>query len=142
MLRIEDPLLTLILRFVLADDHLEKQDEEFIQRQIQTMQDYVKQFPKAEHESITFKWIEQHAAAYRRNWEKKVVCMRSSEIQCADCPLIIGDGATHCQVHNQWLELLNAYSNDNIDTRDYVVHTLSLLEEHKDQLRIAHNRTA
>jgi len=137
MFRIDDPLLSLILRFVLSNDELKKPDEEFIQRQIRTLMDYVAQFPEEDQEKNAFVWIEQHAEKYRRNWERQTVSAYVSTAQWVDCPMIAkGDANNYCMIHQEWLQLLEAYRHNLTSTRSYVKNALALLQEHKDQLKV------
>ena len=59
MLRVDDPLLSLILRFVISGDELKETDDAFIQRQIETLQAHVAQFPEADKEEKALEWIER-----------------------------------------------------------------------------------
>ena len=137
MLRVDDPLLSLILRFVISGDELKETDDAFIQRQIETLQAHVAQFPEADKEEKALEWIEQHAKTYRRNWEKKLAQVVASKTQCADCPMVLEGGASQCVIHQQWLKLLAAYCNDSISTKSYIKHSLALLQQHKEQLKLA-----
>lgn len=132
----EDPLLALIVRFVVSEDRNERADEEFVQRQLATLQAYVDRYPAEEKQPRAMQWIEQHAANYRREWQKKVLPRRAAENRCNDCPLNSGDRAAHCTIHGKWLKLLQTYLNDEIDSGEYVQNSLELLREHKDELRI------
>lgn len=68
----EDPLLALIVRFVVSEDRKEHTtDEEFVQRQLATLQAYVDRYPAEEKQPRAMQWIEQHAESYRREWQKK-----------------------------------------------------------------------
>jgi len=141
VLRIDDPLLSLILRFVLSNDELAKPDEKFIQRQIQTLKEYVAQFPEADQEKNALEWIEKYAENYRRNWEKKTVPAYVSQKQCEDCPMVIEGNAAHCAIHHEWLQLLEDYCQHEISTRSYVLNALALLQEHKNQLKLNVEKT-
>ena len=136
MLKIDDPLLTLILRFVVDDQDLNEVSDEFIQSQIHALEKYIHQFPPPEQEACALRWVEQHAATYRRNWEKKVVSIKASGLQCADCPLMAQGNASYCVIHKKWLALLEGYMHDTIDSNEYVKKTLKLLTQHKSQLKI------
>jgi len=136
MINIEDPLLALIIRFVVEDDQLDCVSNEFIQRQIKTLEDYLTKFPIDEHERHTMHWVQQHAAEYRKQWEKKVVTHRVSKWQCKDCPLLHEADANHCIIHQHWLSLLQEFSRDDISTAKYVESALKLLTEHKEHLSL------
>jgi len=141
LLRIDDPLLSLILRFVLSDDELAKPDEKFIQRQIRALKNYVAQFPEADQEKNALAWIEKHAENYRRNWEKKTVPAYVSHKQCPDCPMLDTGDASHCVIHQEWLQLLENYCQNEISTRSYIVNALALLQEHKNELKLNVEKT-
>jgi len=136
MLQIDDPLLSLILRFVLSNDQLKNPSEEFIRQQIRALKNYVTQFPEADQEKYAFVWVEQHAEEYRRNWEKNSVFAYVSKSQCVDCPMVAKGDASHCMIHQEWLRLLEAYRDDAITTKSYIEKALALLQENKDQLRV------
>jgi hypothetical protein len=136
VLQIDDPLLSLILRFVLSNDELEQPGEGFIQGQICALKDYIAQFPDADQEETAFAWIEQHAEAYRRNWERRTVSTHASKEQCADCPMVVEGGPDQCLVHGEWLQLLEAYCRDSITTRSYIESAMALLRKHKDKLKL------
>lgn len=136
MIPIEDPMLALLLRFVVNEEKLQHETEEFIQRQIRTLQEYLQQYPADEQDKRTLDWIEHHAAEYRKNWEMRLISKEASRFQCADCPLVKNEDSSHCAIHNQWLELLKKYGKDMINSTDYIKEALELLTQHKENLRI------
>jgi len=137
VLRIDDPLLSLILRFVLSNDEIKQPDEGFIQGQICALKDYIAQFPDADEEETAFAWIEQHAEAYRRSWEKRAVSAHASKEQCEDCPMVVEGGPNQCLIHEDWLQLLEAYCHDSITTKSYIESSMALLRKHKDNLKLS-----
>lgn len=135
MIIAEDPLLALIVRFVMSEDRNERTDEEFVQRQLATLKAYTDRFPVEEKQPRAMQWIEQHAANYRREWQRKVLPRRAAENRCNDCPLDSGDRERHCSIHGEWLKLLQTYLKEEIDSGEYVRDALELLRVHKDELR-------
>ena len=133
MFSVDDPFLTMILRFVVDTDDDASTDQEFLQRQLRALRRYLAPFPKEEHGTRALDWIGQHAARYRRDWALHAVASRTVYLRCADCPLE-GFGSTElCQIHEQWLYLLHRYLADEVSTRSYVENALALLREYKDQ---------
>ncbi len=129
--------MALIVRFVVSEDRKEHTtDEEFVQRQLATLQAYVDRYPAEEKQPRAMQWIEQHAESYRREWQKKVLPHQAAERRCNDCPLGSGDSVHHCAIHMKWLKLLQTYLKDEIDSVEYVQNALDMLREHKDELRI------
>jgi predicted metal-dependent hydrolase len=132
----EDPLLALIVRFVMSEDRSQRADAEFVQRQLATLKEYVGKYPADEKQPRAMQWIEQHAANYRREWQKKVLPRQAAERRCNDCPLDSVDGERHCTIHSQWLRLLQAYLNEQLNSQEYVRDALDLLQQHKVELRV------
>jgi hypothetical protein len=135
MLIVDDPLLALILRFVVDTDEAGPTNEEFLRRQILTLRQYVAQFPEQEQGEKAMQWIERHAEGYRRSWQNRTVSQRTVHLRCADCPLTERGAAEHCEIHEQWLYLLRRYIAGQIRTRPYVEESLRLLREHKARLK-------
>ncbi|MEH6472968.1 MAG: hypothetical protein V7752_17145 [Halopseudomonas sp.] len=133
---VDDPLLALIVRFVVNNDEIEANDEEFCQCQIRTLNAYVSGFPVAQQEVKALEWIEQHAEVYRRQWQKRVVQHRAPDRQCHDCPLNLDGQTEHCSVHGEWLSLLSLYSKEKLTSTEYVRNTLQLLQNHKQELKV------
>jgi len=136
MFTIDDPLLALTLRFVVNTEAPEATDEEFLERQLKAMRQFLAQFPPEEHGERAMDWIAQHADRYRRDWERNTLTSRSVYLRCADCPLADLGASTQCEIHEQWLYLLHRYLNSQVDSREYVESSLALLREYKDQLRL------
>lgn len=142
MLIVDDPLLALIVRFVVGQDRLDMSDEEFIQRQLQTLQRYVERFPAHEHAARAMEWVAENAEGYRRSWQKNLVSRCAPNQRCPDCPLASSSGQGHCEVHARWLQLLGAYVEGQIGSEAYVQDTLELLRQHKAELRVTGQRQA
>ena len=136
MLVVDDEFMALILRFVVNTDDMDSPDDEFLERQIKTMRKYLARFPDAEHSARAIEWIGQHAARYRRDWERNTVASRTTYLRCADCPLAFLDAAEQCEIHEQWTYLLHRYIAGEATTPDYIETTLALLSEYKDQQRL------
>ena len=139
MFIVDDPLLALIVRFVTDSDELDISDEEFVKRQIQALQQYVDRFPKSEKNARAIEWIGKHAERYRREWQRKVVSQDYLTQRCNDCPLRDSGEPVPCEIHAEWLSLLDRYTGEEMASEDYVKKTLQLLQEHKNQLK--HHRT-
>ena len=135
MLIVDDPLLALILRFVVDTDQTGADSEEFLKRQIQTLKQYVAQFPEREQGQRAMEWIEQRAKRYREDWQKRTVSQRTVHLRCADCPLAGRGASEHCEIHEQWLYLLRRYTAHEILSQDYIEQALALLQENRDQLK-------
>jgi hypothetical protein len=135
MLIVDDPLLALIMRFVTDPNQPDSTNEEFIKRQIRTLQEYVDRFPPEEQGTRAMEWIERHARRYRRTWQRRKVSQETPELRCADCPLKARDAAEHCEIHEQWLYLLRRYVTGEMKSKKYVKKALRLLKEHKKQSR-------
>jgi len=140
MLIVDDPLLALIVRFVVGQEQLEISDEEFVQRQLQTLREYVDRFPPHEHTARAMEWVAENAESYRRGWQQNVVARSAPSQRCPDCPLTGSAGQGHCEVHARWLQLLRAYIAGEISSEAYVEDTLELLRRHKTDLRVTRQR--
>ena len=137
---VDDPLLALIVRFVVSRDQLDMSDDEFIQRQLQTLRDHVERFPAHEQTTRAMEWVAENAENYRRNWQKNVISRRAPNERCPDCPLTGGSGTGHCEVHSHWLQLLRMYLAGELTSDAYVEDTLELLHQHKADLRVTGQR--
>ncbi len=133
---IDDSLFALILRFAGFDQKLSFHPDEFFKKQLQEIRAYVDQYPPEERGRQAIKWIEQYAGEYRKTWNKEIINKEVLEHKCPDCPLKNGNDTGHCEIHDQWMELLQKYVADEIDSQEYVENTLSLLADHKENLRV------
>ncbi len=132
---INDSLLSLIIRFVDNRKEVDFCANEFIQKQIMELEKYVGQFPKEEENYHALEWIEKYAKKYREKWELEIISREFIHQRCPDCPL--SNKTEHpCQIHHKWLNLLSSYIQDQITSRQYVEHTLQLLEQHKEFLKV------
>ncbi len=136
MFIVDDPLLALILRFVVHTDGEADANEAFLQRQIKTIKQYVARFPAEEQGARAMEWIEQHAAGYRRSWQQRAVSSATPSLRCKDCPLKRMGTAEHCEIHEQWLYLLRRYTAGEATTERYVEESLALLRSYKDALAL------
>jgi hypothetical protein len=139
MYTINDSMLALILRFVGRGQGLTFCDDEFIEKQLDAIQAHINTFPWEERQQRAIEWIEKNAAEYRKTWEKDIIDNAFSGERCPDCPLAETDNNEHCQVHDEWLKLLEQYAADRINSKQYVKDGLALLARHKDNLRIKVN---
>lgn len=136
MFIVDDPLLALILRFVVNTDKATKANEAFLQRQLRTIKQYLAQFPAEEQGTRAMEWIEQHAEAYRRSWQRRTVSSGTLTLRCKDCPLKRIGASEHCEIHEQWLYLLRQYIAGQATTAGYVEESLNLLRQYKDELAL------
>jgi hypothetical protein len=133
---VDDPFLALILRFVVDTEAPDRIDAEFLERQLKAMRQYLARFPEAEHASRAMEWIGQHAARYRKDWERKTVTSRTIYLRCADCPLADLGAADQCEIHEQWSYLMHRYLTGEVTSREHIESALALLRQYKDQLRV------
>ena len=133
---VDDSLFALILRFAGFNQELSFHPDEFCKKQLQEIETYIEQFQPEERGLQAIKWIERYASEYRKNWNKEVISKEVSEHKCPDCPLQNGADSGHCEIHDQWVELLHKYVADEIDSREYVKNALALLATHKEDLRV------
>jgi ribosomal protein S15P/S13E len=134
MFNADDPLLACIVRFVLKPGRTDTADEDFLRLQIKTLRRYLLQFPADQQERRALDWVAQHAANYRRYWQRRTVSERTWSLRCDDCPIADRGTTEHCEIHEQWLYLLRRYMLGEIHSRDYVEHALAVLQQHKDAL--------
>jgi len=136
MYTIDDPMLALILRFVGYNQEIAFCDHDFIQKQLKTIQEHIKKFSPEEQEIRAIEWIEKYAREYRKRWEKEILNKEFSSQRCPDCPLSEINCTEHCQIHRQWMEFLQQYAANEIDSKKYIENTLKLLAQHKEDLKI------
>ena len=134
---VDDPMLALILRFVLEHEQMDVSNEAFIQRQIESLKCHVAQFPEELQEPKAMEWIEQHAENYRRTWQRTVVSDTAVNRRCMDCPLIQLGDPRKCAVHDDWLALLDRYQSKKLTSAEYVEDALTLLQGHKSELVVS-----
>ena len=133
---IDDTVFSLILRFAGYNQELSFHDEEFFKKQLQEIKVHVDQYPLEERGEHTLKWIEQHATRYRNTWNKKIISQEVSTHRCKDCPLCDNDSHGQCEIHDQWVGLLQKYVASEINSRKYIEELLTLLVSHKEDLKI------
>ncbi len=131
----DDDLLALILRFVALDKKGDASDKAFLRQQVQVMRQYLDQFPREQHALKALEWVQGRAADYRRNWQSREAGRRSFDTRCKNCPLRKRGAELYCEVHEQWLYLLQRYIAGEIDSKKYVKQALRLLKAHKKQLK-------
>ena len=133
---IDDSTFALILRFAGFNQKLSFHDDEFYKNQLEEIEAHVNQYQPEERGERALRWIEQYASEYRKSWNKEIVSKEVSDHKCLDCPLQNGNTDEHCQIHDQWIELLQKYVANEISSQEYVENALSLLTTHKEDLRI------
>ncbi len=131
---VNDALLALIVRFVGGNHDIKLCDNAFVQQQINDIQAYIKQFPTEEQNYQALVWIERYAKTYRERWENEMIARELQQKKCDDCPLT-NRSEYACQIHQEWLDLLQQYIEKKIGSQQYVEETLQLLEEHKRLLK-------
>lgn len=136
MYTINDSMFALMLRFVGHKKEIAFSDDVFIKKQIKEIESHINNFPPEEREARTLEWIEENAALYRKRWENDIIGREASCRRCPDCPLAKVNENEHCEIHNQWLELLEQYVSGKINSKKYVENGLKLLADHKEDLRI------
>ncbi|WP_321392901.1 hypothetical protein [uncultured Desulfuromusa sp.] len=134
--KIEDPLFALFLRFAGFSQELSSHDEEFLKKQLEEIKAYVDRYPPEEHGIRTIEWIEQYAKSYRDRWNKEIIAREASDHRCEDCPLCHDNSHQHCEIHDQWLKLLQHYIANKMTSQDYIEKTLTLLAAHKEDLKV------
>jgi len=136
MYTINDSMFALMLRFVGHKKEISFSDQDFIKKQLKEIEAHINDFPEEERGHQALEWIERYAAEYRKDWEKDIIGKEVSDRRCLDCPLAETDSGGHCEIHEQWLELLEQYVTDKINSKKYVENGLKLLADHKENLRI------
>lgn len=135
MFVVDDPFMALILRFVVDTEDEGISNEEYLQRQLKVLRKYLAAFPEAEHRTRAMEWIAEHAARFRRDWERNTVASRTQYLRCADCPLADVGASEQCEIHEQWLYLLHLYLTDETTSQEYIEDALVLLGKYKEQHR-------
>lgn len=135
MFIVDDPLLALILRFVVDTDRSDTSNEEFLQRQLQTLKRYLAQFPESQQGEKAMEWIRQHAENYRRDWQRRTLSRQSFYLRCEDCPMQSFGASEQCEIHEQWLYLLRLYTAGKLSSQSYVEQALAALQGSKDELK-------
>ena len=133
---IDDSVFSLILRFAGFNQKLSFHADEFFAKQLEEIEAHISQYQPEEQGEHALRWIEQYASEYRKTWNKEIVAKEVSGHQCPDCPLQDDNTHEHCQIHDQWVELLQKYVANEISSQEYVEKALLLLTTHKEDLRI------
>jgi hypothetical protein len=135
---IDDPMLALIVRFVVKDiDNLNISDETFLQHQITEIRRHIEKSPKIQQQQLALEWIKKYAEQYRQEWRRRTFSKAVLDKRCADCPLIHGSSSSFCIIHSKWVELLKEYIADEIGSDEYIEETLNLLEQNKANLKVS-----
>jgi hypothetical protein len=136
MFVVDDPVLALIVRFVVRDSDLDVMDQDFLNRQVETMKRYLARYPVQEQRERAIEWIAEYAAEYRAQWQQQVAVQEAGQTRCRDCPMNAFGEASYCQIHHQWLNLLKRYARNELRSTEYVELALRLLREHKEELKL------
>lgn len=135
---LDDPVLALIARFVDSDsDNISNLNEAFLRSQVETINSHIKDAPKEHRQQLALTWITEHAEQYRQNWLKKTLSRCATTRQCNDCPLLQSSKKEYCNIHSEWVILLNEYVSDRIDSEEYIEETLHVLTQHKNELKVS-----
>lgn len=138
MNEIDDPLLALILRFVVADADSKLPDEACMRLQVTLIQEHIAAFPPEDREAHAITWVEQHARRFREECKGKLVAKALvDDGRCRDCPLLETADAGQCIVHERWAALVRAYVDRRLSSSEYVRDCLALLQEQKHRLKVA-----
>lgn len=138
MTDIDDPLLALILRFVVADVDSRLPEEACMHLQVALIQDHIAAFPPQEREAHALEWVEQHARRFREDCKGKLVAAALADgARCRDCPLLEAADGSPCIVHDRWAALIREYLNERITSAEYVRSSLALLQAHKEQIKVS-----
>lgn len=134
---LDDSLLALIARFVVDDiEKLSISDEKFLKHQVMEIKNHIEHVPREQQQKVILEWIHEHAEQYRKQWQHKAITQVLLHKRCSDCPLIDNSSSRNCAIHEQWLGLVKDYLAGKIDSEQYVVESLHLLEDHKQELKI------
>jgi len=136
MYTINDSMLTLILRFTGRKQDIAFSNQDFIRKQVKAMRAYVEKHPPEERKMRSMEWIATRARQYRKAWEKESIAREVSGHRCPDCPLSDPGTDEHCQIHDQWVELLHQYMANEMNSREYIESSLELLAQNKEHLMI------
>jgi predicted RNA-binding Zn-ribbon protein involved in translation (DUF1610 family) len=129
-------MFSLILRFVGCNQKISFRNYDFMKKQLKAIQEHINQFPAKEKEFRAIEWIEKHAREYRKMWENEIINEELTSQRCPDCPLTAIHRSEHCQIHDQWLEILRQYVTDEINSKKYIEMALKLLAQNKKSLKI------
>jgi len=134
---LDDSLLALIARFVVDDiEKLSITDEKFLKHQVLEIKNHIEDVPREQQQKVILEWIHEHAEQYRKQWRHKAITQVLLHKRCSDCPLIDDSPSRNCAIHEQWSGLLKDYLAGKLDSEQYVVESLRLLEDHKQELKI------
>ncbi|SDZ73773.1 hypothetical protein SAMN05660420_00027 [Desulfuromusa kysingii] len=134
--KIDDSCFSLFLRFAGFTQELSSHDDEFCKKQLEEIRAHIAQYQPEERGKRALQWIEQYARGYRDRWNKKIIAAEASNHRCLDCPLCDDKTQDHCAIHDQWLELLQKYIANEVNTQEYTKKTLELLTAHKEDLKV------
>jgi hypothetical protein len=138
---IDDPLLALILRFVAPEPDTDLPREACMRLQIALIQEHIAKFPHEDRQVHAIEWVEQHARNFREECRGKLVAAAmANATKCRDCPLLETADTSPCVIHERWAGLVHQYVDQQISSADYVRSSLTLLQDHKDQLKVTRLR--
>ena len=134
---IDDPLLALILRFVVPETNSDLTHEACMRLQVTLIQEHIATFPPADRQAHAIKWVEEHARRFREDCKDKLVATAlADEARCHDCPLSESADGGPCVIHKRWATLVRRYVDKRLTSSEYVRDSLALLQAHKEQLKV------
>ncbi|MCG6863115.1 MAG: hypothetical protein LJE70_17855 [Chromatiaceae bacterium] len=134
---IDDPLLALILRFVVAEADSDLPHAACMRLQVTLIQEHISAFRAEDREARAIEWVEQHARRFREDCKGKLVAAAlAEEARCRDCPLLETSNRGPCVIHEYWASLVRRYVNKQLSSAEYVRNSLALLQEHKEKLKV------
>lgn len=138
MVVFDDSMLALIARFVVDDiSKLSISDEKFLKHQVLEIKSQIEDVPGDQQQKVILEWIHEHAEQYRKQWHAKTITQLLLHKRCSDCPLIDNGSSSSCSIHGRWIELLKDYLAGEVDSEEYVLQSLEILDEHKQELKIS-----
>lgn len=138
MVILDDSMLALIARFVVDDiSKLSISDEKFLKHQVLEIKSQIEDVPGEQQQKVILEWIREHAEQYRKQWHAETITQLLLHKRCSDCPLIDNGSSSNCAIHDRWIELLKDYLAGEVDSEEYVLQSLKILGEHKQELKIS-----
>lgn len=138
MVKIDDPTLALIVRFIGTKAGKPLTQQECMRLQVALIREHIAPYPREQHEKQAMAWIEKHAERFREECREKLLATAlSGDNRCVDCPLADAADAGVCAIHDRWATLLQDFIEERVSSRDYIDQCLMLLREQKDRLKIA-----
>ncbi len=137
MIKIDDPTLALIVRFIGTKAGEPLTQQECMRLQVTLIREHVAAYPQEEQEAQAMAWIENHAERFRAECREKLLATAlTGNNRCVDCPLSDTADSGVCAIHDRWATLLQDFIEDRVTSRNYIQECLALLREQKDLLKV------